>query len=105
LNCCREVDYGEQLFEDDNGEIIPKGAPATYHRRMLKLNRPDLIRLRLKRKQLLQELEETHFQIDADFDEQSRKLILLKTDYLKSLLEDLIPRIPCPPAQAHNPAC
>ena len=98
LNCCREVDYGEQLFEDDNGEIIPRGATAIYHRRMLKLNRPDLVRQRFTRRKLLQELEENLFQIETEFDEQSRKLVLMKIDYLKLLLEDLIPKIPPQPA-------
>lgn len=97
LNCCHEIDYGEQLFEDENGVIIPRGPAATYHRRMLKLNRPDLVRLRIARRRLNDEIEHNFCQIETEFDDQSKKLLLMRIDYLKLLLEDLIPKIPSPP--------
>ena len=102
LNCCHEIDYGEQLFEDEKGAIIPRGPAATYHQRMLKLNRPDLVRLRIARRRLNDEIESEFCQIETEFDEQSKKLLLMRIDYLKLLLDDLIPEIPPPPSVAQR---
>jgi hypothetical protein len=98
LNCCQEIDYGALLFENERGEIVCKDneAAAIYHRRILKLNRPELVRLRLKRRRILEKIEETFFQSDTKFDEASRKIFLVRIELLKGLLEDLIPKIPLP---------
>jgi hypothetical protein len=96
LNCCKEVDYGDQLFEDDQGHIVNKGTggPGAYHIRMLHLNRPDLVRMRLLRKKLFAAIEEEMLVTNTTFDAASRERFLELADKLKELMAALIPRIP-----------
>lgn len=53
LNCCREVDYGEQIFEDPASNRVFGVTPAgKYHITMLDLNAPHLVDERRDRAEL-----------------------------------------------------
>ena len=89
LNCCEEIDYGEHIFERDDGSVFSETIAGKYHILMLKLNRPDLIRLRRWRTSLVRELEATALHYGGSF-----KDFVAKTETLKQLLHELIPPIP-----------
>jgi len=63
LNCCIEIEYGQHIFEKMDGNLVSNSPQGKYHIRMLKLSRPDLVRLRLKRRELL---EKIHSSLHAD---------------------------------------
>ena len=89
LNCCEEWDYGEHIFEREDGIVFSDTVPGKYHIVMLKLNRPDLVRLRLSRTRVVQELEETVVCYGGTFED-----FTAKTQILKQMLYELIPPIP-----------
>jgi hypothetical protein len=89
LNCCEEFDYGEHIFEGENGVVFSDTVPGRYHIVMLKLNRPDLVRLRLARTKVVQEIEQAVVFYGGMFDD-----FMAKTGALKQMLYELIPPIP-----------
>jgi hypothetical protein len=53
LNCCEEIDYDEQIFEDTTTHrLVGVNAAARYHIRILDLNAPHLLEERRDRAEL-----------------------------------------------------
>ena len=92
LNCCKEKDYGEQIFEDPvTHKLVATTPSADYHITIIDLNAPHLIYAREKRRRLRAVL--------------NMPAILKKTEFtsiepledLMRLAERMIPDIPAPP--------
>ena len=97
LNPCIETDYGEQIFENDAGELVPVTRAAEYHIEMLSLNRRDLLRSRKKRKDLAKELIRLRTSGPIRMNLQNISRLTEALDLIKSGLENRIPAIPPPP--------
>ncbi len=96
LNCCLEMDYGDQIFEDEKGFVVPTTKAAEYHIVTINLNRPDLVRARLERRRLVTGLRERGVRASIKFGTSDVESLLAKLDELKDLISDLIPEIPLP---------
>jgi len=92
LNCCREMDYGDQIFENSVTHLVfgVTGA-AKYHVRMLDLNAPHLVDERRDRAELRKLLFEDR-KIVRESEAALQAFRILRTQ-----LEYLIPPIPAEP--------
>ena len=88
LNCCEETDYGDHIFERENGELYSETPEGRYHIRMIFLNRPDLVRLRQKRRQFLAIVNAPVTGMNFGSEVEAKLAVLSK------LLKELIPAIP-----------
>lgn len=92
LDCCREWDYGEHIFEDSTTHQVLGVTPAgRYHVRMCDLNAPHLIRERRDRSQLRRILASSPV-IIRDLDKGLEVFNLVKL--LNGIADRFIPAIP-----------
>ena len=103
LNCCEEWDYGKHLFERADGTLASTSPAGEYHIWRIRLNRPDLVSLRLRRRRLLERLRSENVQTDIVFGPTTLAVFCSKFAELEEQLNKLIPEIPGPPeAPFHN---
>jgi len=92
LDCCREWDYGEHIFEDPTTHrVVGVTPPGRYHVRMCDLNAPHLIRERKDRSQLRRILAASPV-IIRDLDKGLELFNLVKL--LNGIADRFIPVIP-----------
>jgi hypothetical protein len=95
LDCCREWDYGEHIFEDIETHRVKGVSPAgRYQVRMCDLNAPHLVRERRTRSQLRMVLTSWPAVI-RDLEKSLEVFNLLKL--LNSIADRFIPPIPPAP--------
>lgn len=94
LNCCNEPDYGKHVFENVDGELFGVTPAGKFHVAVVKLNRPDLVRFRRKRRQLFMKLFSTPVHSDLQFSQSEIAAFLEKCDELTESLGNQIPWIP-----------
>lgn len=93
LNCCKEVDYGGVIFEDNTThELIPVTPAARYHIDYLDLNNDGLVKIRKKRSDAIKLLNI----LAATPNLGSFEICTLNS--LKELISESIPPIPSVPA-------
>jgi len=98
LNCCREQDYGEHIFEDPGTHQVVGVTPAgKYHVRILDLNAPHLVDERAERSRLRKLLYQDR-KIVRESSAAMRAFHVLETQ-----LGYLIPMIPPLPAATRLP--
>jgi HNH endonuclease len=96
LNPCKEIDYGEQIFEDRfTHELIGTNPAARWHIRICGLNSPHLIAERVKRAIHLEWLKMGPILVRGDFEQAAE----FAQGY-RQLVETLIPEIPSLPVPA-----
>jgi hypothetical protein len=95
LNCCQEMDYGEQIFEDRlTHKLIGFTPAARYHIRILQLNAPHLVTARRHRLRIREVLSACYAQLEHL---ESRAIVVDLIQRLKEVAEIQIPDIPPPP--------
>jgi len=95
LDCCREWDYGEHIFEDPETHRLNGVSPAgRYHVRICDLNAPHLVRERKERAQLRRLLTSSPA-IIRNLEKALELSNLLKL--LNDIVDRLIPPIPAAP--------
>jgi hypothetical protein len=95
LNPCKEGDYGFQIFEKENGELIGTTPAAEWHIRILDLNDSHLVKRRKSRAELRKMLADDLMMLSLNADPQD---IFQRITFLKKTLAIAIPPIPPPPA-------
>lgn len=99
LNCCEEVDYGECIFErPETGELVGTTVAARYHIEALRLNCPELCRLRKKRTRTANAIH--NLEVEAkNRPEQMLPAAISAAEELKRILSDEIPLIALLPSK------
>jgi hypothetical protein len=100
LNCTEESDYNELLFENSQSQIVPHldSKPAIYHCRILKLNRIDLVKARLKRTALISKLKDREKLKQLNLTPEKVEELITDIVELTQLIECLIPQFLPPPS-------
>ena len=92
LDCCKERDYGEHIFEDpDTHEVFGVTSAGKYHVTILDLNAADLVLERKMRSEMIEALGATQATLrpGQNFEELRHVLALMQED-----LKFKIPEIP-----------
>ncbi|WCJ58852.1 HNH endonuclease [Fontisphaera persica] len=93
LNPCREIDYGEQIFEDPHSHLLIGLTPAAkWHIRICALNADHLVRERQRRAEYWQLLKSAPIRIKDNI-QKVRKMV----EEFRREVEIMIPEIPPPP--------
>lgn len=96
LNPCKEIDYGEQIFENPTThELIGTTPAAIWHIRICGLNAEHLVEERAKRAKHWKQLKAVPILFRGD----PQWVADLAKNY-RELVETLIPEIPSPPGEA-----
>ncbi len=98
LDCTREMDYGECIFENPHTHALIGTTPAAkWHIRQLDLNAYHLVKQRRQRAALKQHLSQPII-LDMDkWDPDKIQLVQESIQDVRTILGDMIPDIPHPP--------
>lgn len=95
LDCTKEHDYGECLFEDpETHELVGITPAAKWHILRLDLNAPFLVRKRRQRSHLRDSLSRCPVKMRGQF---KASAFLKQMKICHELLDEMIPEIPPPP--------
>jgi hypothetical protein len=89
LNCCKEVDYGVNIFEDpDNHEVVGITSAGRYHVDACDLNADHFTKERKKRAEIWEVLEQRQIALKGN------QQIPVELRLLKEMVEQMIHKIP-----------
>ena len=95
LNCCKELDYDTQIFEDEHThELIGITPAAKYHIIKIGLNASHLIRKRKKRAEIHKMFKDSAVEIKHGVNLETMRLLIEK---FRQVLDTCIPPINPPP--------
>lgn len=95
LNPCKEMDYGEQIFEDPNTNLLIGVTPAArWHIRICALNAPPLVAERMKRARHWKTFRNAIMRIKPNAPEAALDELITS---FREEVELMIPEIPPPP--------
>lgn len=99
LDCTKEMDFGECIFEDpDTHKLVGTTPAAIWHIRQLDLNAQHLIKQRWQRTALKRHLSQPSIADVDKWDSDTIRLAQESIQNVKTILGDMIPEIPAPPA-------
>jgi hypothetical protein len=99
LNPCKEVDYGQQIFEDPHThELLGINPAARWHIRICGLNAEPLVVERRRRAQHLEALNNAIVRVKSNQPLQCQEILDLIMKYREEV-EAMIPSIAPPPAK------
>jgi HNH endonuclease len=93
LNPCLETDYGEHIFENEEGSLVGVSPAGKWHIRMCDLNAPHLVKERQSRTSVLEQLRDYHVSLKKDHTSWSEidKIVGALRNQVNSMIKEIAP--------------